>query len=345
MSNDEHELWRLILQDVRWYPSPHNSQPIKVKPTSATQAVLYYDKKLGLPAEDYGIAFGFVCMGTFLESLRIVAAAAGYEVKSRLVLQDMDFTAKEVLHEFAQVELRKRKATSEDKRLLAVFKKRQTSRRPYDNKLVDKRVIDGATKIAEDFGYDFQTTTNTNLIKQIIAINQKTLFDDLKRDPVYAELMEWIRFSKREAAEKADGLSAQTMLMPGRVLRFAFKHRGLWETPLIGQFFKWVYLRTMQGVRQVGWLNGPFSKPMDYVVAGQCFIRQWLYFTEHSVFLHPYGTVITNPTSHRAFVDLVQADENSGEMVWMLFRFGYSKQPPQSFRRPAQLMIIGEDVS
>lgn len=338
------QLWRTILEDARWYPSPHNSQPIKVGLHSPFNAEFFYDKKCGLPAEDYGIPFGFVCVGVFLSGLEVAARARGFDVKATLYYDDMDFQNSQPLHKFADIELIENPQIdiNQAEKELETFLRRQTSRRPYDNKLVSEDILQKAIILCQANGQQFRTTNEQKLVDQIIDVNQRTLFDDLQRDPVYHELMQWLRFSNKEAKTKADGLSASTLLMPGRILKFAFKHRGLWHAPIVGRFFQWVYLRTMRGVRQVGWLEGPFAKNEDYIRAGQCFMKLWLLFTEHGVCLHPYGTVITNPKSHKRFAELVGADETNGQMAWMLFRFGYSKQPPHSERRPLDIMIVEE---
>ena len=49
-----------------------------------TTADLFYDLDRGLPAESYGIPFGHVCAGVFLESLTVVAAARGLRVVEAL---------------------------------------------------------------------------------------------------------------------------------------------------------------------------------------------------------------------------------------------------------------------
>ena len=69
MSDTTSAIWQPIIYDVRHYPSPHNSQPIKIKILNNLEAELYYDLDLGLPAESYGIPFAHVCAGVFLESL------------------------------------------------------------------------------------------------------------------------------------------------------------------------------------------------------------------------------------------------------------------------------------
>ena len=347
VTDDDVALWRELLEDARWYPSPHNSQPIKVRPTGPRTAEVLYDLDLGLPAESFGIPFGHVCAGVFLEALAVVAAARGLHVVEHLTDADMDFASADRNHLLGTVELVERPRDGASPidpvraaERLAAFRRRRTSRRPYDATLVEPAVVDGAAAIAAAGGHVLRTTADAATVTRLVRINQATLFADLRNDDVYGEIMAWLRFSRREAAERADGLSAETMLMPGRVLRFAMGHRGLWEAPVVGSAIRWVYLRTMRGVRQLAWMEGPFAVPADHVEAGRLFMRVWLHLTEHDVALHPFGTVITNPGSHAALLEEVGGDESGGRMVWMLFRLGRSRTPPAAHRRPAAAMLL-----
>jgi hypothetical protein len=344
MRKDAGARWLDIVEDVRWYPSPHNSQPIKLRPISDTEAQVFYDLDLGLPAESFGIPFGHVCAGVFLESLSVVAAARGYRTIESLDHSDMDFAAANRLHLIGTVRLEPATADAHERaaahRRQDAFLTRQTSRLPYDNRLVSDDILAGASSTAASQGYDFRTTTDAPVVSSLVQINQKTLFADLRNDAVYAEIIHWLRFSKKEAAAQADGLSAETMIMPGPVLRFAMKHRGLWSFPVIGGLLRAIYLRTMRGVRQLGWLEGPFAEPSHFLEAGRTFMRVWLHFAENGVYLHPFGTVITNPGSHAAFVREAGIHESGDRMVWMLFRFGYSATPPAAHRRRAAATLL-----
>jgi hypothetical protein len=341
---DSGALWLDLVEDVRWYPSPHNSQPIKLRIISDTAAVVFYDLDLGLPAESFGIPFGHVCAGVFLESLSVVAAARGYRTIEFLEHSEMDFNAEDRLHRIGTVRLEPRagddEAQSTAQRRLSAFQFRRTSRLPYDSRIVGNELLASASSIAAAQGYEFRSTTDARIVSLLMQINQKTLFSDLRNDAVYAEIMHWLRFSKDEAAALGDGLSAETMIMPGPVLRFAMRHRGLWSFPLIGGLIRAIYLRTMRGVRQLGWLEGPFAEPADYLEAGRTFMKVWLFFTEKGVCLHPFGTVITNPASHAAFVRAAGIHEGADRMAWMLFRFGYSTTPPAAHRRPATSTLL-----
>lgn len=324
--------WTAIVEDARRYPSPHNSQPIKLRPTGTLTARLFYDLDLGLPAESFGIPFAHVCAGVFLESLRVVARAAGYGVAETLDHSQMDFDGGDRMHRFADVELRPLDLTAEERveagAALERFRTRRTSRRPYASGSVPEAVLDRVRETCAEAGYEFRNTSEPALVRRIVHVNQATLFDDLEHDAVYGEIMEWLRFSKREAAARADGLSAEAMLLPGPILRYAMGHRGLWKAPLIGAAIRGVYLNTMRGVHELGWIEGPFAGPADHIEAGRTFMRVWLQLHRDGVVLHPFGTVITNPRSHALFADAVGAREGEGRMAWMLFRFGYSGYPP-----------------
>lgn len=342
MAGDDAQ-WRRIVEDARRYPSPHNSQPIRIAFHDERHASVYYDLDRGLPAESFGIPFGLVCAGVFLESLRVVARARGFDVEETLDGEELDFGTVERLQRVARVRLVDRPATPEDAAGLERFRARRTSRRPYDTRLVPADVIREAEDICREGGFDFRHTDDPALVKRIVRVNQATLFDDLRNDAVHAEIMTWLRFSRQEAEATRDGLSAETMLLPGGILRFAMSHRGMWEMPVLGPLIRAVYLRTMRGVRQLGWIEGRFASATDYVAAGHVFLRLWLAFTAHDVVLHPFGTVVTNPRSYREFVNAVGADVTDERMAWMLFRFGYSAEPPLALRRDADEMIVAAD--
>jgi len=346
MGNFSPDLWRELVEDARRYPSPHNSQPIKLRVLDQSTAEIFYDLDRGLPAESYGIPFGHVCAGVFLESLSVVARARGYRTVENLDHAEFDFTATDRLHRLGKITLEQvTQAPEERERALAElanFLSRQTSRLPYDRSPISPDVIAGATEIGLSLGHNFHTTADRPTVANLVRINQVTLFSDLQNAKVHAEILHWLRFSRREALERSDGLSAETMLMPGPVLKFAMSHRRLWTFPVIGAVIRGVYLRTMRGVRMVAWLEGPFASPADFVVGGRTFMRIWLYLSAQGVQLHPFGSVITNPDSHREFVEAVGTREVDGQMAWMLFRLGHSATAPQAHRRPAREMLLSE---
>ena len=320
------------------YPSPHNSQPIRLRIVDDVTAELYYDKACGLPAESYGAPFGFVCVGVFLEICSIAAHDLGYELTFDLnLLEDMDFKTLD-LHKLGPLKLHKvhNKIPDFPVRLLL---RRQTSRLPYKKQLVPVEVLNVVREEARSFGHTWHDSSDQTIVDDIIAVNQKTLFYDLENKNVRNEISHWLRYSKKEAQSKADGLSAETMHVNGLLLKTFIGLHFLWRLPLLGSLAKNAYLNTMRGVRQVGWITGPFSNNQEYFTAGRLFIRTWLHFVQAGVAIHPFGSVITNPRSHQEFCAIVDENEKDG-MAWMLMRIGFSKTPPKSFRRGKDDLLI-----
>ena len=332
--------WTAILDEARRYPSPHNSQPITVRVHDDRRAEFFYDLDRGLPAENFGIPFAHVCAGVFLESLATVAAAHGWAVRETLRLAEMDFSSPQRQHLLGGLELTPVPVTDAAREQMAAFRRRRTSRRPYDRRLVDRAVLEEVAAIAGGMGQRFGCTDEQVLVDDLIRINQETLFDDLRDDAVHEEILTWIRTSKRQAAATRDGLSAETMLMPGPLLRtrdappVAVGHaRGRGCLP------PGLPVDDARGPR-AGLADRPLRDPGDHVEAGRCFLRLWLAFTRHGVDLHPFGTVITNPRSHAAFIERTGIDESGGRMAWMLFRYGTGKPPPRAWRRTLDAMLI-----
>jgi len=334
------EAWLQILRLVRRYPSPHNSQPIKVRIADAFCADVAYDLDRGLPAEPYGIPFGFVCAGIFVELFAIAAHAAGFEVVERLFFDDMDFQGSQRLHRLGTLTLVPAGGPIDDLDP-ALIVARRTSRLRYQPRDVAPEAVADAAAEARRWGHRLTTTCDPARVDAVVRINQRTLFDDLANDAVRNELATWLRYCPQEAQHAADGLSAECLDMPGPVLRWFIDHHPWFQRPGLGAVARWIYLRSMRGVRQVAWLTGPFETNADFVRAGRLFIRLWLRLTGHDVALHPFGSVITNPRSHRAFCAAVGEDQRTG-MAWMLMRIGYSLQPPRSHRLPASGLLIEE---
>lgn len=331
------QVWRRVLRQVHRYPSPHNSQPMRVRIDGDTLH-LFYDKRRGLPAEPYAIPFGSVCVGVFVESVCIAAHALGFEVVERLDSTPMDFDAPAPLHPVGSLTLvpAAGPVPDLDPDLLLT---RRTSRLPYDARTVPRDVLAEAAEEAAGRGHALQVADDPALVHRLVAVNQRTLFYDLENPAVRREIRGYLRYSEREAVRKADGLSARCLALPGPVMRLVLGSYWLWRLPLLGAVMRRVYLRSMRGVPQVAWLKGPFADERDHVEAGRAFLRLWLVLTRHGVALHPFGSVITNPRSHRELLEVVDEREDA-DLVWLLFRVGYSAEPPRSHRLPVAALEV-----
>src|SRR4029450_13662973 len=75
-------VWPEIVDDARWAPSPHNTQPWLVRPLSTEAAELYAVRERLLPVEDPDGRFATAALGIFLEALEIAAARLGLTLET-----------------------------------------------------------------------------------------------------------------------------------------------------------------------------------------------------------------------------------------------------------------------
>ena len=99
------------------------------------------------------------------------------------------------------------------------------------------------------------------------------------------------------------------------------------------------YIHKMRGSETVMWLSGPFRTFQDWIEAGQLLGQLWLKTTEHQVYIHPFGSVITNALSHARLNEHVGFRSDQSE-IWFLARMGYGDKPPRSYRLDINDILI-----
>jgi hypothetical protein len=77
-------IWENLLATAIFTPSPHNTQPWRVRIDDPYHATLYMERARTLPDEDTTGHFLRCAMGMFLESLRMIAANAGLTLRDTL---------------------------------------------------------------------------------------------------------------------------------------------------------------------------------------------------------------------------------------------------------------------
>jgi hypothetical protein len=329
----EFQTWREILGYARWAPSPHNTQHWKFRLIDERRAVLLYDPKRLLPIEDAAGQFMASGLGILLEMMSIAAAPRGLEVKATPLNVSLDASAPQP-SPFADLELVERSAPEPLDRELIV--QRRASRLPYDDRPVAPAVLEELSRVAEQFGYQFK---HSNDPAWVVGLNADTMFYDLCDEATRREIGHWVRYSHDEAQRRGDGLAAFAMLFPGWMMRLFFKRNWLFQIPGVHQLCKWAYRRSMRGTRTVAWISGKFQEQPDCLVAGRALARLWLTMTKHGVYLHPFGSVITNHRSHQAMEEHF-ANAERRHPLWLLVRLGHSDLPPRAFRLPLDELII-----
>lgn len=328
--------WLEILGYGRWAPSPHNMQSWRFRLESDESVTLFFAPDRLLPDTDPTGRFCTVGFGILLETLSIAAAPHGLEVKADFITRKLDPYA-DGLQPFARLTLVPR--TTEETLPRQLILDRRTSRLPYDGSAIYKRVLDELTAIAAGFGHKLEFSSDPAQVKWVVRLNAETMFFDMSEARSRNEVGRWIRFSMAEAKQRADGLAAYAMHFPGWLMRQFVKRNWLFRLPGIYQVVRSFYVRSMRGTPMVAWLSGPFENHDDWINAGRMLARLWLTMTANDVYLHPFGSVITNPKAHQMMVEHF-ANPDRKHDLWMLVRLGHSEMPPKAKRIPLMDLIV-----
>lgn len=329
-------IWTQLVEDARFAPSPHNTQPWRVRPHSDHEADLEVPVDRLLPVEDPEGRFLTAGVGIFLEALDVAAAARGLALRYEALYPQLGVHAAEPALA-ARMRLEPRGA----ERALPVelLHLRRTARGRYDGRAAPEEALLELAEIAREFRHDARFTSDPTLVEWIVRLNADTLLEDLSEDDRRAEIGEWTHFSDRVAERAGDGFSPTCLGFPGPLVRLLFRSHRLFEPAPMRALLRRLYLRGTGGAATVGWIAGPWSTPAEQLDAGRMLMRLWLALTAHGLHLHPFGSVITNPVSHARLADRLDVDEE-GREIWLLLRLGFCAEPPRSARRPTAEVIV-----
>ena len=327
--------WHDLVEYARWAPSPHNIQPWQLAPVTDVEAELRYLPGRLLPDTDPDGVFTVSGLGIFVEHLAIAARAEGLDLEVDYDGAPLDPGASGP-QPFARLRLVER--ATEEPLSRELLLERRTSRLPYDGNEVAAGVLRELERIAADYGHRFAFSTDPETVDWVLGLNCETMFYDLEDPVARSEVGRWIRYSAREARQRRDGFSPEALGFPGWLLWLFVHVRPVFELPGVKQLIRRRYLRTMRGVRTVGWLTGPFWTPGDAFAAGRMLARIWLTLTAEGVYLHPFGSVITNTRARARLTERIGVDDAHGT-PWLLVRLGRSEQPPRSLRLDTDALV------
>lgn len=322
--------WESLIQTALRTPSPHNTQPWRLRIKDDRCAILYMEKARTLPDEDLTGHFLRCAMGMFLESLRVISANAGLTLRHTLI-ESPDVTV--ALLPFAELELEEGSKASpypDD-----LFQARMTSRLPNNGVRIESSVTDLLKKTAPELGQRYDQLDDSNLIEAIIQENIRAVFHDLNVPTYHDEIACWFRYSDEEAQAKADGLDYRCMGVPAIQLKMMRGLPQIMRWPLTRDFFRRTYRLQIGEVSHIGIISGPFFDDLAAVGAGAYLMRFWLELARQKLFIHPFGNLVTNPQAKARIHELTGIDD-----IWLVFRIGYTDTPPQSYRRLLNDVLI-----
>lgn len=333
------DLWLEILNYGRHAPSPHNIQSWRFRPEADGSCTLLYDPTRLLPDTDPTGRFCMAGFGILLEMLKIAAAPHGYSVHIDYTTRHLNARRRglQKLGRMTLVALTAAAAVETLDRQLIL--ERRTSRLPYDDVPVAPHVLAELSAVANSFGHQLEFSSDPQEVSWVVRLNADTMFFDMSDPLSRNEVGSWIRFSRAEARRRADGLAAYAMHFPGLLMKLFVHQNWLFRLPAVYQLVRKIYEHSMRGTRTVAWLSGPFETHEEWENTGRMLARLWLTMTKHGVYLHPFGSVITNPKAHQKLVDhFANADRKHD--LWLLLRLGHSDLPPQAQRLTLEQLLV-----
>jgi nitroreductase len=333
-------IWTELLETAVHAPSPHNVQPWRIKILSETQADLFIDSARTLPKEDTTGSFIILTMGMFIEALRILAANKGFHLQHS-IYHEPSWYAVEILNTtgqtllpFARLELIAT-APTESLADAAAFLKRRTSRISLKPDPIPVEDIEFLWLLADTWSHRFEVITDKDSIERILKKNIEAVFEDLNNRDYHDEIVEWFRFTDKKSKETRDGLDYRCMNTSRSAFWLSARVPRLLQLPLTNALLAKVYRRQLGLVPTIGMLAGKFWAAESAFETGSFLMQFWLATAQHNLYIHPFGNLVTNKKAAAWLLN-----ETGVSDIWLIFKIGYSAEPPKSYRRTVEEILL-----
>ncbi len=322
--------WAEIAALARRAPTPHNTQPFRIRPLDATRAELVLLCERLLPREDHGNLYMASSAGIFMLAIERAGAHLGFQVACRPIPQ---FDPRPLEHSTEQVCIGYAEVTGTMPAVPQpeLVELRRTSRLPYADRAVGPDVLELLTAAVTPFAQRLLLVNDPAVVARVLRLNAEAIIENLALDVERREIEGWYRYGT--TPEHGDGLWEQPMNQPAWEIRLAFATPRAFQWPGFKQYAIRRFLRTQRGTRHVALLCGAFSVWPELLSAGRGLFELWLLMARHGVYMQPFGSMLTNPAYARRV-----ADDFGVEDCWLLFRFGYSDAPPRAPRLESILL-------
>ena len=309
-------------------PSGHNTQPWIVKVQSQSELIIQSDKTRWLPEVDPTNREEFLSLSAFAETFYIASFAAGFDVELNLIAKDLKDA------DIFQIKLKK--SFPEQEKYLGLIKNRATTRTNFDKKEIKSDKIKEILNIAPDNIFYFPVgSSEGKWIAENMpeAIKQQT-FNDKKQK----ELSNWFRFSKSEAMEHGDGLTAEALGMNWMV-KFVWYNFFNRKTAM-GESFrkKGIEIARDQVNNCSGFLilTSAYNSLNSLFECGRLYQKVGLKLTELNIVNHTMSQLLEEaPWSSE-----IQSSLKLDQPIQFVIRLGYGDKAKPSIRRPVQSFVV-----
>ncbi len=300
--------------------SGHNAQPWKFRIEENTIQI-HPDSARHLPAVDPIDRELWISLGCALENLTLAARSAGFE--SEIIYPGSN--------DWIQIDFNQ--AKPEEGAHFASIRHRQNTRSPYDHQKVGAAELAKVMSIPVEHGIElhlFDSPSSTENVLEYVTAGNLSQF----RDRAFIqELVEWIRFDKREALASMDGLFSLCMGTPA-VPRWLGQQVVRHMDPQSQADADANLLRSSAGAIAI---SSTKEDKTAWVRTGQVYQRLALRLTS----LNIKSAFLNQPNEVAEVRKQFQTALGFGDALpQLLLRFGYANPMPSSLRRSVDDVIV-----
>ena len=305
-------------------PSGHNTQPWQFR-INSHRIQIHPDFSRALPIVDTDNHALYTSLGCAAENIIIAATQEGLDSKIEIQKdsEGVDFINIDFISN----------DSSEPDELFSFIDDRQSTRNKYSGKKVPSEDL---KQLKESFTFneiDLMTFIEAGEIEQLKTHIIEGSNQQFQNTQFVHELMSWIRFSKKEAVQKRDGLWAASMGMPNvgrRIGRFFMKN----FISAKSEAKRWDDLINASAGFALFFANK--NDVWHWVTLGRVLQRFGLTATQLHISHAHVNMPCEEPEVRRKLAHDLNLDDKH---PLLLLRFGYSDTMPYSFRRNVKEVI------
>lgn len=316
-----HALYLKILRHTVKAPSSHNSQPwlffrevdgILIKP----------DLSKSLPATDPDNRELYISLGCAVETTIIAAGFYGYESVIKINNTDSEPSVKILMQ-------KSERAFSSD--LFPYINARQTTRNLYTQQKIAEPDIATINELKCEDGVQIQVFTTNNDIERFAPLITTANAIQMSSPQYSKELIQWMRFSRKEAMQKGDGLFTSCIGVPstGRLLG-SFVLKNFYPAESENK-------RLIKQLKHSSAIALFYSEEDDvehWIKTGMTFQRFALTIQKMGLNHSYLNTPCQIESTRRSLMSELNLKEKKPQL---LIRLGYSEKMPYSFRRNIEM--------
>ncbi|HJQ20553.1 MAG TPA: hypothetical protein VJ867_09415 [Gemmatimonadaceae bacterium] len=316
--------WRDIAHLARLAPTPHNTQPFRIRPLDATTAEIVALPERFLPEEDHGNRYVASAFGIMAATLEMAARSLGVEAHVTRA-QSIDVPA---LHKattptvLGVATIAGATDVAADAALLDI---RRTSRIPYHDQLVPEETWAALRAGTLAHGHRLLEYHDRHVVDATLQLNVDAIIDNLGLRREREEIRRWYRIGP--TPEFGDGLWEKPLNQSSGEIGMAFGSPWFFRMPIVRPIAEHRYLKTQRGTRHIVLLCGAFETWPDLVEAGRALFGMWIGMAKAGVYIQPMGSMLTNAKYAAEIARRFGVTD-----CWLVMRAGYSDTPPRAPR-------------